>query len=137
MQCKDVELVLEQEGIEPLPEETRAHLAECRDCRNYIADLTSLGYATVLEIIEAGLIGLRATSAVLPMAPRVPLDGTTLLAPIPRPPRIFCIGLNYQKHADESNMPVQKVPTVFMKLSSSVVGPDHPIILPAISAQPM
>jgi hypothetical protein len=42
MQCKDVELVLEQEGIEPLPEETRAHLAECRDCRNYIADLTSL-----------------------------------------------------------------------------------------------
>ena len=42
MQCKDVELVLEQEGIEPLPEEARVHLAECRDCRNYIADLTSL-----------------------------------------------------------------------------------------------
>jgi hypothetical protein len=42
MQCKDVELVLEQEGIEPLPEEARAHLAECRDCRNYISDLTSL-----------------------------------------------------------------------------------------------
>jgi hypothetical protein len=42
MQCKDVELVLEQEGLEPLPDEARAHLAECRDCRNYIADLTSL-----------------------------------------------------------------------------------------------
>jgi hypothetical protein len=42
MQCKDVELVLEQEGLEPLPEEARAHLVECRDCRNYIADLTSL-----------------------------------------------------------------------------------------------
>ena len=42
MQCKDVELVLEQEGIEPLPEEARAHLAECRDCRNYVSDLTSL-----------------------------------------------------------------------------------------------
>jgi hypothetical protein len=42
MQCKDVELVLEQEGLEPLPEEARVHLAECRDCRNYIADLTSL-----------------------------------------------------------------------------------------------
>lgn len=42
MQCKDVELVLEQEGLEPLPEEARAHLAECRDCRNYVADLTSL-----------------------------------------------------------------------------------------------
>jgi hypothetical protein len=42
MQCKDVELVLEQEGLEPLPGEARAHLAECRECRNYIADLTSL-----------------------------------------------------------------------------------------------
>jgi hypothetical protein len=42
MQCKDVELVLEQEGLEPLPEEARAHLVECRDCRHYIADLTSL-----------------------------------------------------------------------------------------------
>ena len=42
MQCKDVELVLEQEGLEPLPEEARAHLAECHDCRNYVADLTSL-----------------------------------------------------------------------------------------------
>jgi hypothetical protein len=42
MQCKDVELVLEQEGLEPLPEEARAHLAECRDCRSYVADLTCL-----------------------------------------------------------------------------------------------
>jgi hypothetical protein len=42
MQCKDVELVLEHEGLEPLPEEARAHLAECRECRNYVADLTSL-----------------------------------------------------------------------------------------------
>jgi hypothetical protein len=42
MQCKDVEQVLEQEGLEPLPEEARAHLAECRECRDYVADLTSL-----------------------------------------------------------------------------------------------
>jgi hypothetical protein len=42
MQCKDVELVLEHEGLEPLPAEARTHLSECRDCRNYIADLTSL-----------------------------------------------------------------------------------------------
>lgn len=42
MQCKDIELVLEQEGLEPLCDEARAHLAECRDCRSYFADLTSL-----------------------------------------------------------------------------------------------
>lgn len=42
MQCEDIELVLEQEGLEPLPEEARAHLAGCAQCRNYVADLTSL-----------------------------------------------------------------------------------------------
>jgi len=42
MQCKDIELVLEQEGLEPLPDEARAHLAECVDCRSYVADLTAL-----------------------------------------------------------------------------------------------
>lgn len=42
MRCEEVEIVLEQEGLEPLPEAARAHLAECRQCRNYVADLTSL-----------------------------------------------------------------------------------------------
>jgi hypothetical protein len=42
MRCEEVELVLEREGLEPLPEAARAHLAECRECRNYIADLASI-----------------------------------------------------------------------------------------------
>jgi hypothetical protein len=42
MRCEEVEIVLEQEGLEPLPEAARAHLAECRQCRNYVADLTGL-----------------------------------------------------------------------------------------------
>jgi hypothetical protein len=42
MQCKDVEAVVEQEGLAPLPKEVNMHLAQCRECRNYIADLTSI-----------------------------------------------------------------------------------------------
>ena len=42
MRCEEVEIVLEQEGLEPLPEAARVHLAECRECRNYLADLTSI-----------------------------------------------------------------------------------------------
>lgn len=42
MQCKDLEAVVEQEGLAPLPKEVNSHLAECRECRNYIADLTSI-----------------------------------------------------------------------------------------------
>ena len=42
MLCKEVEAVVEQEGLAPLPKEVNTHLAECRECRNYIADLTSI-----------------------------------------------------------------------------------------------
>ncbi|HEX4545105.1 MAG TPA: anti-sigma factor [Candidatus Acidoferrum sp.] len=42
MQCRDVEAVVEQEDLAPLPKEVTAHLAECRECRNYVADLTSI-----------------------------------------------------------------------------------------------
>ncbi len=101
-----------------------------------IADISSLGYRSVHNIIEAGEQALDEIKALLPKVQRFPLSYVALHAPITNPPRIFAIGLNYQKHANESNMAVQKVPTVFMKLTSSVVGPDALIILPKISTQP-
>ena len=66
----------------------------------------------------------------------VNLDDVTLLAPLTRPPRIFGIGLNYQEHAAESKMKVQEVPTVFLKLPSSITGPNTNVLLPAEAAQP-
>jgi 2-keto-4-pentenoate hydratase/2-oxohepta-3-ene-1,7-dioic acid hydratase in catechol pathway len=104
--------------------------------REEVADLSALGYPAVLDIIVAGKAALDEIHSRLDKVPHLPLSSVTLHAPIARPPRIFAIGLNYQKHAAESNMQVQKVPTVFLKLSSSVVGPDHPIILPRLSTQP-
>lgn len=101
-----------------------------------VVDLSSLGYRSVRNIIQAGNEALDEIKAKLTNATRLPLSRVTLHAPIMRPPRIFAIGLNYQKHADESKMAVQKMPTVFMKLSSSVVGPDALIILPKVSTQP-
>ena len=103
---------------------------------NEVVDLSALGHASILAFIEAGPQALEDARADAAKLARLPLSSVKLHAPIQRPPRIFAIGLNYQKHADESNMPVQKVPTVFMKLSGSVVGPDHPIVLPKISTQP-
>jgi 2-keto-4-pentenoate hydratase/2-oxohepta-3-ene-1,7-dioic acid hydratase in catechol pathway len=100
-----------------------------------IVDLTGLAHSSVLSIIESGELALKEVATKLDKAPRVALSEVTLHAPI-RPPRIFAIGLNYASHAAESKMAVQKVPTVFMKLSSAVVGPDTPVILPKISSQP-
>ncbi|MBN9618036.1 MAG: fumarylacetoacetate hydrolase family protein [Acidobacteriales bacterium] len=101
-----------------------------------VVSLSSLGFRSVRNIIQSGEQALDDIRAKVVNAPRLPLSSVTLHAPIPRPSRIFAIGLNYQKHADESKMAVQKVPTVFMKLASSVVGPDAPIVLPKISEQP-
>src|SRR5438552_1238226 len=42
MQCKDVELVVEQDGLAPLPEAARAHLAACGQCREFVADLATI-----------------------------------------------------------------------------------------------
>jgi hypothetical protein len=42
MQCRDVEAIIEQEGLAPLPQAVNSHLAQCLVCRNYIADLTSI-----------------------------------------------------------------------------------------------
>ncbi len=42
MQCRDVEIVVEQEGLAPLPEAARAHVAGCSDCQEFVADLVAI-----------------------------------------------------------------------------------------------
>jgi len=42
MQCKDVEFAVEQEGLAPLPEAARAHVANCTHCQDYVADLATI-----------------------------------------------------------------------------------------------
>jgi hypothetical protein len=42
MQCRDIELVLENEGLSPLPENVRAHAATCSACSNLIADFSAI-----------------------------------------------------------------------------------------------
>jgi 2-keto-4-pentenoate hydratase/2-oxohepta-3-ene-1,7-dioic acid hydratase in catechol pathway len=66
----------------------------------------------------------------------IPLVDVVLVAPLQRPPRIFGIGLNYREHAAESKMTVQSVPTVFMKLSSSIVGTGGEVLLPPDATDP-
>ncbi len=53
-----------------------------------------------------------------------------ILAPV-RPVDVYCIGLNYRAHAAEAGLPIPDAPVVFMKPVSSVVGPGHPIRIPA------
>jgi 2-keto-4-pentenoate hydratase/2-oxohepta-3-ene-1,7-dioic acid hydratase in catechol pathway len=57
----------------------------------------------------------------------------SLLAPIPRPGKVICIGLNYRDHAEESNLPIPTEPVCFSKFSQAVVGPNATIVLPRVA----
>lgn len=63
----------------------------------------------------------------------LPLADVELLAPIPRPPKILAIGLNYADHAAESGQEVPQFPKVFNKQSTSVVGPGAGVHRPRVS----
>lgn len=51
-------------------------------------------------------------------------------APLARPSKIVCVGLNYAKHAEESGMAPPEEPVLFFKASSAITGPFDPIRIP-------
>ena len=57
-------------------------------------------------------------------------DTIRLGAPLARPSKIVCVGLNYAKHAAESGMDVPQEPVLFFKATSAIVGPFDDIIIP-------
>ena len=61
--------------------------------------------------------------------PRV-APGTRLGAPLTRPSKIICIGLNFRDHAAESGMDLPKEPVLFFKSTTALCGPDDPLIMP-------
>jgi 2,4-diketo-3-deoxy-L-fuconate hydrolase len=68
------------------------------------------------------------------MLPQVP-EGTRLGSPVARPSKIVCIGLNYAVHAKETGAAIPKEPILFMKSTTSLVGPFDEIIIPKNSVK--
>ena len=65
----------------------------------------------------------------------VPASDVDLLAPLPDPTTLTCIGLNYRDHALETGAPIPNEPVVFAKHPASVVGSGSTIVLPAQSSE--
>lgn len=64
-----------------------------------------------------------------------PLADVQLLAPVPRPPAIFCVGRNYAAHIAEMSSDKPEKPLVFLKLPHSSVPPSGPVKKPAVVEQ--
>src|SRR5205823_4831180 len=86
-------------------------------------------------LLAAGADGLRAAAAVVgsPYAMRVPVADAVLLPPVPDPPKILCIGLNYRDHAKENNRAIPTEPVLFAKFPNALTAPGAPIRLPKVS----
>ena len=69
------------------------------------------------------------TQGVATAAPR-PLAEVRLLAPVPRPGKIVCVGLNYRDHARETGQAIPTEPVLFSKYANSVVGPGADVMVP-------
>ncbi|GAB2696983.1 fumarylacetoacetate hydrolase family protein [Mucilaginibacter koreensis] len=61
--------------------------------------------------------------------------GERIGAPIARPSKIVCIGLNYKDHAEETGSPLPKEPIIFFKSTTALVGPFDDIIIPKNSVK--
>ena len=59
-----------------------------------------------------------------------PLADVKLLAPVPRPGKILCVGLNYRDHARETGQAIPEEPVLFSKFANSVVGPGADVVVP-------
>ena len=100
--------------------------------------LRGAGFDSLRDVIGGGagaLERVRAWVADAPGGAAFDAKETTLLAPLPRPPKIVCIGLNYRDHAAESKAAIPEVPTVFAKFPTAATGHRLPIVLPKNSVQ--
>ena len=91
--------------------------------------------AALLGAGRAALAHAKVAAGAAAPGARRSLQAVRMLPPIPRPPKLVCVGLNYRDHAEETKQPIPKVPIFFTKAPTSVIGPGAPIVIPLDTEQ--
>ncbi|MFZ6031210.1 MAG: fumarylacetoacetate hydrolase family protein [Chloroflexota bacterium] len=94
--------------------------------------------ANVLDFLEMGRPALELAQFVIDRRPPqalLPLAQVTLLAPVPRPGKIICMGHNYADHIGIGRTAPAEFPNFFCKTANTVIGPDQPIVIPPVTEQ--
>jgi 2-keto-4-pentenoate hydratase/2-oxohepta-3-ene-1,7-dioic acid hydratase in catechol pathway len=103
-----------------------------------IRDLVSDAPADMIGVIKAGDALRAKLDAALGSAPasaRKPLKSVELCLPIQKPGKFICLGLNYALHAKEGGNAVPDYPAYFIRVNSSLVAPNAPVLRPRVSTQ--
>jgi len=84
---------------------------------------------TLPELIAQGADLLRIGRS-LGQSPAIDLNAVRLLPPVPVPPKILCVGLNYDDHLEESGLKKPTYPEIFARFATSLIAHQEPIRRP-------
>ena len=84
-------------------------------------------------LLELGTEGIERTKAAAMSGAAIPRDQVKLLAPVPRPSKVICVGLNYADHARETGKEPPPEPVIFNKFVTAVAADGDQIVLPKLS----
>jgi len=104
-----------------------------------IAELGAAGApATVHQVIEGGREALDSLASLVEAASDrddlwVEEAGLTYAPCVTHPNKIICVGLNYRKHAEETNAPIPQYPILFNKFNNTLAGFGEDVPLPKVS----
>ncbi len=108
------------------------------DTANNFSDILSFieggraAHTTALRLLEMEM----NANGLQPLSEKATLSDVTILAPVPNPGKIICVGLNYLDHCLETGTPVPDRPIIFSKFPTSLIGPGETITwLPEDSKQ--
>jgi acylpyruvate hydrolase len=93
------------------------------------ADLVRVEGHDMLSLLRSGKEGIQQVKTGAALDPA----GIEYLPVIPNPPKIVCVGMNYQDHADENKLKKQEFPTFFARFTSTLIGHQQPIVRPFVS----
>jgi 2-keto-4-pentenoate hydratase/2-oxohepta-3-ene-1,7-dioic acid hydratase in catechol pathway len=88
---------------------------------------------TLPELIAEGADLLRTARGLIPLQ-AIDLNEVRILPPVPKPPKILCVGLNYDDHLEESGLKRPVYPEIFARFATSVIAHGEPIRRPGESS---
>jgi 2-keto-4-pentenoate hydratase/2-oxohepta-3-ene-1,7-dioic acid hydratase in catechol pathway len=101
-----------------------------------LVDLTAPGVGLpgdMVELLRGGAGSLERAAGAIDEGPRIPLSDVSLLAPVPHPPKVLAIGMNYADHVAELGREAPEYQYWFNKQRTCITGPGAPILVPRVS----
>jgi 2-keto-4-pentenoate hydratase/2-oxohepta-3-ene-1,7-dioic acid hydratase in catechol pathway len=89
----------------------------------------------IKALLAQGPAGLQRARAAMEKGASIAPETVRLVAPIPRPEKVICVGLNYADHAKETGTAAPPEPVIFSKFPTAVATHGDPIILPRLSKE--